>query len=78
VATGRITNQCAQRHGHREFLDFLKLVVGAYPRRVQELIAAIRQFCHGWNQRCQLFTWTKDADQILAKLNRQATSTTTR
>jgi hypothetical protein len=44
---------------------------------VQELIAAIRQFCHGWNQRCQLFTWTKDAGQVLAKLNRQASSTTT-
>jgi hypothetical protein len=22
-----------------------------------------------WNQRCQPFTWTKDADQILAKVN---------
>jgi transposase len=41
---------------------------------VQELVAAIGRFCHGWNQRCQPFTWTKDADQILAKLNRQATS----
>jgi transposase len=41
---------------------------------VQELVAAIRRFCDGWNQRCQPFTWTKDVDQILAKLNRQATS----
>jgi transposase len=24
-----------------------------------------------WNQRCQPFAWTKDADQILSKLNRQ-------
>jgi transposase len=35
---------------------------------VGELVAAIRRFCDGWNQRCQPFTWTKDADQILAKL----------
>jgi hypothetical protein len=41
---------------------------------VQELVAAIGRFCDGWNQRCQPFTWTKDANQILAKLNRQATS----
>jgi transposase len=27
-----------------------------------ELVAAIRRFCDGWNQRCQPFTWTKDAD----------------
>jgi hypothetical protein len=30
--------------------------------------AAIRRFCDGWNQRCQPFSWTKDADQILVKL----------
>jgi hypothetical protein len=34
-------------------------------------MAAIRRFCDGWNQRCRPFTWTKDADQILAKLKRQ-------
>jgi transposase len=38
---------------------------------VQELVAAIRRFCDGWNQRCQPFAWTKDAGQILTKLNRQ-------
>jgi transposase len=43
---------------------------------VQELVAAIRRFCDGWNQRCQPLTWTKDADQILAKLKRQNTSAT--
>jgi transposase len=36
---------------------------------VEELVTAIRRFVTGWNQRCQPFTWTKDADQILAKLN---------
>jgi transposase len=43
---------------------------------VDDLVAAIRRFCDGWNQRCQPFLWTKDADQILAKLNRQNTSAT--
>jgi transposase len=38
---------------------------------VDDLVAAIRRFCDGWNQRCQPFTWTKDADQILTKLKRQ-------
>jgi transposase len=37
---------------------------------VEELVTAIRRFVTGWNQRCQPFTWTKDADQILAKLKR--------
>jgi hypothetical protein len=38
---------------------------------VDELMAAIDRFCNGWNQRCQPFTWTKDANQILTKLRRQ-------
>jgi hypothetical protein len=28
---------------------------------VEELMAAIRRFCGGWNQRCRPFAWTKDA-----------------
>ena len=43
---------------------------------VEKLVRAIRRFRDGWNQRCQPFTWTKDADQILAKLNRQNTPAT--
>jgi transposase len=131
VATGRVTDACHPRHRHTEFLDFLRLVAKAYPRRrlhvvvdnyathkhakvqawlakhprvqlhftptygswlnlvevffaiverqalrrgdfasVQELMAAIRRFCDGWNQRCQPFRWTKDADHILATLKR--------
>jgi hypothetical protein len=31
---------------------------------VAELVAAIGRFCAGWNQRCQPFIWTKDADQM--------------
>jgi hypothetical protein len=30
----------------------------------------IRTFMNGWNDRCQPFTWTKTADQILQKANR--------
>jgi transposase len=132
VATGQVTDACHPRHRHGEFLDFLKLVAKAYPRRqlhvvvdnyathkhakvqawlgrhprvqlhftptyaswlnlvevffaiiqrqalrrgdftsVDDLVAAIRRFCEGWNQRCQPFTWTKDADNILTKFNRQ-------
>jgi hypothetical protein len=33
LATGRITDACQPRHRHGEFLDFLKLVAQAYPRR---------------------------------------------
>jgi transposase len=43
---------------------------------VRELVAAIRQFIAGWNDRCQPFTWTKPADQILAHAMRKTTSLT--
>lgn len=43
---------------------------------VKELNAKIRAFITGWNTRCAPFVWTKTADQILAKANRQDTSTT--
>ena len=33
---------------------------------VKDLIAAIETFIDGWNERCQPFTWTKTADEILA------------
>src|SRR3954453_5420502 len=33
VATGKVTDQCYDRHGKAEFLDFLKRVAKAYPRR---------------------------------------------
>jgi transposase len=33
VATGRVTDRCYDRHGKAEFLDFLKRVARAYPRR---------------------------------------------
>jgi transposase len=37
---------------------------------VEDLMAAIGRFINAWNQRCQPFVWTKDAETILAKLNR--------
>jgi hypothetical protein len=43
---------------------------------VRELNATIRAFIDGWNDRCHPFLWTKPADQILAKANRQNTSET--
>ena len=43
---------------------------------VKDLTGAIRAFIDGWNDRAHPFAWTKPADQILAKANRQKTSTT--
>jgi transposase len=43
-------------------------------RSVRDLTTKIRAFIDGWNDRCHPFTWTKTADQILAKANRQNTS----
>ena len=46
---------------------------GTFPS-VRDLMIKIRTFINGWNDRCQPFTWTKTADQILAKTHRQTTS----
>jgi len=43
---------------------------------VKDLNAKIRAFVNGWNDRCHPFVWTKTADQILKKANRQTTSNT--
>jgi transposase len=40
---------------------------------VRELIAAIGRFIDGWNERCEPFSWTKDADEILTKIRRKET-----
>jgi transposase len=45
-------------------------------RSVKELNAKIRTYIDGWNDRCHPFAWTKTADEILAKANRQNTSET--
>ena len=46
---------------------------GTY-RSVKDLNAKIRQFIDGWNDRAHPFVWTKTADDILNKANRQTTS----
>jgi transposase len=43
---------------------------------VSDLISAIRAFIDGYNQRCRPFRWTKTADQILTKADRQKNSDT--
>ena len=43
---------------------------------VRDLNTKIRAFIDGWNDRCHPFVWTKTADQILKKANRQQTSET--
>jgi len=135
VATGQVLDRCYERHGKAEFLDFLKQVARAYPRRklhvvldnyhthkhddvnrwlarnprvtlhftptsgswlnlvevffgiitrqairrgsfdnVRQLVAAIRAFIDGYNERCQPFIWTKTADEILPRATRQPIS----
>ena len=43
---------------------------------VPDLIGAIRIFIDAYNERCEPFTWTKSADQILGKAHRQKISDT--
>jgi len=43
---------------------------------VPDLISAIRRYIDAYNERCEPFKWTKSADRILAKANRQKTSGT--
>ena len=45
---------------------------------VGDLVAAICRCISAWNQRCQPFAWTKDADAILGTLNRTRTAATVR
>ena len=41
---------------------------------VQDLTHKIRKFVDGWNARSHPFTWTRTADEVLAKTNRKKTS----
>ncbi len=41
---------------------------------VHDLKTAIRTYIDAWNDRCQPFIWTKDADTILARAKRPTTS----
>jgi hypothetical protein len=42
---------------------------------VRQLTAAIGTFIDHWNDRPRPFAWTKDADEILASINRAKTKT---
>jgi hypothetical protein len=42
---------------------------------VKELTVAIGTFIDHWNDHPRPFTWTKDADEILRKINRAKTKT---
>ena len=46
---------------------------GTFPS-VKDLVAAIRRFIDGWNERCHPFSWTKTAEEILPHARRQRTS----
>ena len=43
---------------------------------VDDLNAAILTYIDAYNQHCEPFTWTKTADDVLAKLKPQTTSAT--
>ena len=47
-------------------------------RSVPDLIAAIRRFIDGWNERCQPFSWTKTADEILTHVRQRTLDAHTR
>ncbi|MDP3973144.1 MAG: IS630 family transposase [Candidatus Nanopelagicales bacterium] len=42
---------------------------------VTELVTAIEAFIAGWNERCEPFTWTKTADEIISKATRKRNTT---
>ena len=48
---------------------------GAFPS-VRDLVGKIRQFINGWNDRKHPFIWTKTPEEILDKINRKRTLTT--
>jgi hypothetical protein len=49
---------------------------GSFPS-VAQLVAAIRRFVDGWNDRCGPFLWTKTAEEILphAKMAKKTSAT---
>ena len=46
--------------------------------RVKDLIAAIETYIDAWNERCQPFTWTKTADEIIPHATRSKGTSFTR
>jgi hypothetical protein len=73
----RVRRHCTPTDG--SWLNLVEVFLASIERQalrrgdvasIQELMAAIGRCCDGWNQRCRPFCWTKDAEQILAKLKR--------
>jgi hypothetical protein len=71
----RITLHFTPTNG--SWLNMVEIFLGIITRQairhgsftsVKDLIATIRTFIDGWNDRCHPFTWTKDADTILTKV----------
>jgi hypothetical protein len=72
---------CARLHARQvlwewSLTDLAESVFGIITRQairrgtftsVKDLIIAIETYIDGWNDRCQPFTWTKTADDILTK-----------
>src|SRR3954452_11869009 len=65
------------------WLNLVEVFFGIIPRQairrgsfenVKQLVAAIRAFIDGYNERCRPFIWTKAADDILTRATRQPTS----
>ncbi|GAA3675802.1 transposase [Yimella lutea] len=68
---------------HASWMNMVEIWFGIIERQaihcgtftsVPDLNAKIRAFITGWSNRSHPFVWTKTADQILAKANRQKTS----
>jgi hypothetical protein len=60
---------------------FFSVITGQAIRRgtftsARELTATIGALTDGWNDHPRPFTWTKDADEILASIQRATTKTT--
>jgi len=45
---------------------------------VKDLIGAIETFVDGWNERCQPFTWTWPADELIKRATRGHTTSIAR
>ena len=70
---------------HASWMNMVEIWFGIIERQaihrgsfgsVKDLNTKIRAFITGWNDRAHPFVWTKTADQVLTKANRQPTSNT--
>ncbi|MFG2525143.1 hypothetical protein [Streptomyces sp. NPDC048527] len=78
AATVKINaDACYERHTNKELVEiYFGIITRPAARRgtfesVPDLKTAIRALTDAYNTRCQPFTWTKNADQILDKTKRR-------